>query len=121
MGLTPARATRLISKWGISAQIMVPGPLRQDAGGGALRPELTNYPCTLFEADRQVIETSVAGARRGVNEQLFLCSIDGLTITPTSNDFVNVRGVIFSIEGVETMRIKGDVAFFILTVKRYDP
>lgn len=89
MGLTQT-ATRLIAKYGQTAEFIRPSQGEPDGFGGFTPGPETAYPCTATVATFTVNEEFIAAGLMNVGDQRVLVSVDGLTITPETTDKLRI-------------------------------
>lgn len=113
MGLTGI-ASRLIKKHGRAIEILREAPGEPDGFGGFDSGTVTTYPATAMTAKYAV--EFIAGGVLNVGEQLILVAVDGLAITPTTDDRLIMEGEEFRTLTVTPLSPAGEAIFWEMKV-----
>ncbi len=116
MGLTKT-ASRLIAKRGRAIEILREGPGVPDGFGGYEPGPVVPYPAVALSATYAVELQLVAGGLLGVGDQRIFVSVEGLAITPTTDDRVRMEGTEYRTIRVLPLSPAGEVIFWEMQVR----
>lgn len=116
MGMTET-ASRLIAKHGRAIEILREGPGVPDGFGGFEPGPVTAYAAIAMSATYAIELQLIAGGLLGVGDQRILVAVEGLAITPTTEDQVRMEGTEFRTIRVSPLAPAGEVIFWELQVR----
>lgn len=119
MGLKET-ASRLIAKHGQAIEILRQGPDVPDGYGGFDPGPITTYAAVAVSAAYAIELQLIAGGLLGVGDQRLLVAVEGLTITPTTEDQVRIDGIEFRTIRVSPLAPAGEVIFWEMQVRDDD-
>lgn len=110
-------ASRLIAKYGRAIEILRPGPGIPDGGGGTIPGPDTSHPAVAMSATYAIELQLIAGGLLGVGDQRILVAVEGLAITPTTEDRVRMEGTEFRTIRVSPLAPAGEAIFWEMQVR----
>lgn len=116
MGLKQT-ASRLIAKHGRAIEILRPGELVSDGAGNYIPGPDTTHPAQALSATYAVELQLIAGGLLDVGDQRILVSVEGLAITPGTDDRARMEGTEYRIIRVSPFAPAGETIFYELQVR----
>jgi len=116
MGLRQ-KASRLIAKHGREIEILRPGEPVSDGAGNYIPGPDTAHPAQALSATYAVELQLIAGGLLDVGDQRVLVAVDGLDITPNTDDRASIDGTEYRIIRVSPLAPAGEVIFWELQVR----
>ena len=110
-------ASRLIAKHGRAIEILREGPGVPDGAGGFEPGPVTTYSAVAISATYAIELQLIAGGLFGVGDQRILLAVEGLAITPTTEDRVRMEGTEFRTIRVSPLAPTGEVIFWEMQVR----
>ena len=114
MGMTTATASRLIARHGRAVTFLRQGAPVSDGGGGSTPGPVTPHTATGFVASFDDELKGQGGGFVQADDVKLLVAVDGLTITPTPGDRVQVGDDMVNVIRVSRVDPDGDLRFWIV-------
>lgn len=110
-------ASRLIAKHGQAIEILREGPEIPDGYGGFEPGPITAYAAVALSATYATELQLYAGGLLGVGDRRILVAVEGLAITPTTDDRVRIDGTEWRTIRVSPLAPAGEVIFWEMQVR----